>query len=398
MGRTILSIVGIVIGVVSVILVLSFGVGIKGYIVGQVESFGTDIIQIESKVPQVSKYSSQNFRGAVTGAITTFKLKDAEAVAKLQNISGWYVGNIGQAITSYGSTTKQAIIYAATSGLFQVDQQTKIAEGQIYTDAEDRSLAQVVVLGSSIKDTLFGQDSALGKNIKIKGSNYKVIGVLQERGATGFFNFDDVIYMPLQTYQKKLAGIDYIQSAIFKLKDKNLTDETIAEATGVMDHQHNITSPDKEDFAVNSITEVTDILNQVFLIINILLVSLTSISLIVGGVGIMNVMYVSVTERTAEVGLRKAVGAKNSDIMKQFLFEAVFITIFGGLVGIMIGIAVTYIATQLAFKAGFAVAFGVSWYAILVGVGFSLLTGISFGLYPARKASLLSPMEALRKE
>ena len=165
-----------------------------------------------------------------------------------------------------------------------------------------------------------------------------------------------------------------------------------------MRRQHKITNPDKDDFAVNSIEEVANILDQVFLIINVLLISLTSISLIVGGVGIMNVMYVSVVERTAEIGLRKAVGAKNSNILKQFLFEAIFVTVLGGIVGIAVGAGICYVATVIANNAGYLISFGVSGLGVAIGVGFAVVTGVVFGYYPARTASRLSPMEALRKE
>ncbi len=397
-GRAALSILGIVIGVVSVVLVLSLGMGVKGYIVGQIEAFGTDIIQIEPKVPQVNKNSTKNVQGAITGSVTTLKLDNIDAVGKMANVAGYYAANIGQAIVAYGSETKQTMIYAATAGVFDIDQQVKLADGIGYNEGDDKSLSQVVVLGYGLKNTLFKEENPVGRNIKIKGTNYKVIGYLEERGAMGFFNFDDLVYMPLRTYHKKIAGMDYVQSSIFKLKDKSLTDATIAEATDVMRREHKITNPDKDDFAVNSIEEVAKILDKVFLIVNILLISLTSISLIVGGVGIMNVMYVSVTERTAEIGLRKAVGARNSNILKQFLFEAIFITVLGGLIGIALGAVITFIATKVATNYGYAISFGVSWYAVLLGVGFSVVTGIVFGLYPARKASQFSPMEALRKD
>lgn len=397
-ARAVLSVLGIVIGVVSVVLVLSLGMGVKQYIVGQIEAFGTDIIQIEPKVPQVNKNSAKNVQGATSGSVTTFKLDDAEAVGKISNVEGYYAANIGQAIVSYGSETKQAMIYASTAGIFDIDQQTKLADGIGYSDGDDRSLNQVAVLGYGLKNTLFKEENPVGKNIKIKGVNYRVIGYLQERGSVGFFNFDDLIYVPLETYQKKIAGMDYVQAAIFKLKDKKLTDATIAEAADVMRREHKITNPDKDDFAVNSIEEIAKILDKVFLIVNILLISLTSISLIVGGVGIMNVMYVSVVERTSEIGLRKAIGAKNSNILKQFLFEAIFITVLGGIIGIILGAAISLAATKLAVSYGYAIYFGISGYAVLLGVGFSVIVGIIFGLYPARKASQLSPMEALRKE
>ncbi|PIP27009.1 MAG: hypothetical protein COX30_04220 [Candidatus Moranbacteria bacterium CG23_combo_of_CG06-09_8_20_14_all_39_10] len=397
-GRTTLSVLGIVIGVVSVVLVLSLGFGVKNYIVGQIESFGTDIIQVEVKVPQTKQMSAKNIQGTASGSITTLKIDDLEEVGKLPNIAGWYGASIGQAIASYGSETKQTIIYAATAGIFDIDQQIKFAAGLGYTNDEDRSLNQVVVLGSQIKETLFKDENPVGKNIKVKGLNYRVIGYLEERGSMAFFNFDDLIYIPLETYQKKIAGIDYAQSSIFKLKDKKLTDLTIAQTVDVMRDRHNITDPEKDDFVVASIEEFTTMLEDVFLIVNFLLISLTSISLIVGGVGIMNVMYVSVVERTPEIGLRKAVGAKNSNILKQFLFESIFITILGGLAGIAIGVIVAFFATKMAINAGYTISFEVSWYAISIGIVFSVITGVGFGLYPARKASQLSPMEALRKE
>lgn len=397
-ARTILSVLGIVIGVVSVVLVLSLGFGVKEYIVGQIESFGTDIFQIEVKVPQAKQMSSENLQGAVSGSITTLKVDDLEAVSELPNISGWYAASIGQAVTSYESETKQTIIYAASAGIFDIDQQIKFADGFGYTQDEDKSLSQVVVLGSQVKDNLFKDENPVGKNIRIKGVNYRVIGYLEERGSMAFFNFDDLIYVPIETFQKKIAGIDYVQSSIFKFEDKQLAELTMAQARDIMRDRHDITDPDDDDFVVASIEEFTTMLDDVFLVVNLLLIALTSISLVVGGVGIMNVMYVSVVERTPEIGLRKAVGAKNSSILKQFLFEAIFVTVIGGLVGIFIGVVTCYIATILANRAGFLISFGVSELGIVIGVGFAVVTGVAFGYYPARAASRLSPMEALRKE
>lgn len=397
-GRTVLSVLGIVIGVVSVVLVLSLGFGVKDYIVGQVESFGTDIFQIEVKVPQAKQMSSANVQGAVSGSITTLKIGDLEEVGELPNVDGWYAASIGQAVTSYGSETKQTIIYAASAGIFDIDQQIKFASGFGYTQDEDKSLSQVVVLGSQVKETLFKDEDPVGKNIKIKGVNYRVIGYLEERGSMAFFNFDDLIYVPIETFQKKIAGIDYVQSSIFRFEDKGLAELTMEQARDVMRDRHDITDPDDDDFVVASIEEFTTLLDDVFLVVNLLLIALTSISLIVGGVGIMNVMYVSVVERTPEIGLRKAVGARNSSILKQFLFESVFITIIGGIVGIVLGAVLIYFASKLALRAGYVVELGISPYAVLLGIGFSILTGVGFGIYPARKASQLTPMDALRKE
>jgi putative ABC transport system permease protein len=398
-GRTLLSLLGIVIGVASVILVLSFGSGVKNYVTSQISSFGTDIIQIEVKVPKVSQMSSANATGQVGGTtITTLKLDDARRVAKLDNVDSWYAMIMSQQQTSFEDKKKQSIILGVTAGISQADPKTEVEIGQMFTEEDDNSLKQVVVLGKAVKEYYFGDNEAVGQSIKIKGQNFKVAGVLKERGMVTFFNFDDIMYIPLQTVQKKLAGIDYLQSVVFKLKDMNKLDLTIAEATDIMRIRHNIKNPEDDDFAVSSIVEFLDILSTVFFALNVLLLALTSISLIVGGVGIMNVMYVAVAERTFEIGLKKSIGAKNKSILMQFLFEAIFLTIVGGIIGLFLGIAFTNLGEWAASSFGYEIRLSITWWSVAIGVGFSALVGIIFGYYPARKASLLSPMEAIRKE
>lgn len=399
LGRTVLSLLGIVIGVLSVILVLSFGSGVKGFLVDQVSSFGSDIIEIEVKVPKVSKTSTQNASGQMGGMqITTLKLEDMEAVAKLSNVGEWYAAIMNQQVISYENKNKQVIIMGTTASVTDVDKKTVVEKGIMFSEDDDKSLRQVVVLGSQTKKDFFGESEAVGKELKIKGQTYRVIGVLKERGAAGPFNFDQIIYAPLHTVQKKLAGIDYLQMAIFKVHDMGKLDLTIAQATDVLRTEHDIENPDDDDFAVNSIVEILEILNKVFFSVNLLLIVLTSISLIVGGVGIMNVMYVSVTERTFEIGLKKSIGAKNSQILFQFLFEAIFITLLGGIIGLALGFGISKLGEIIAVSYGFALKFPITWWSAVIGLGFSAGTGIIFGYFPARKASQLSPMEALRKE
>lgn len=398
-GRTLLSLLGIVIGVASVILVLSFGSGVKNYVTSQISSFGTDIIQVEVKVPKVSQTSSANATGQVGGTtITTFKLDDAKRVAKLDNVDSWYAAIMSMQQTSYLDKKKQILIFGTTAGIAKADPNTKIAEGQMFTEEDDNSLKQVVVLGSALKEYYFGDKEAIGKNIKIKGQTFKVIGILQERGMVTFLNLDEIMYIPLQTVQKKLAGIDYLQSSVFKLKDMNKVDLTIAEATDIMRTRHNIKNPDDDDFAVSSIVQFLNILDTVFFAINALLLALTSISLVVGGVGIMNVMYVAVAERTFEIGLKKSVGAKNKSILAQFLAEAIFLTITGGAIGLFVGVLLTKGGEAVAAYFGYPIELSITWWSLAIAVGFSALVGIVFGYYPARSASKLSPMEALRRE
>lgn len=398
-ARTLLSLLGIVIGVASVILVLSFGSGVKNFVVAQVSTFGTDLIQIEVKVPKVAKTSTANSTGQVGGVnITTLKLADAEKVGKLENVSSWYAMIMSQQVTSFEDKKKQAMILGMTAGVTKADSNTKIKTGAMFTDEDDRGLKQVVVLGSAIKDYYFGDADALGQNIKIKGQTFRVIGVLESRGAAGIFNFDDAMFIPLQTVQKKLNGTDSIQAAIFKLKDMDKLDLTVAQATDIMRIQHDIKKPEDDDFAVNSIVEVLNILNTVFFAINALLLALTSISLIVGGVGIMNVMYVAVVERTFEIGLKKSVGARNGSILGQFLFEAIFLTLLGGIIGVLVGFLVTKLAEIAVSSFGYTIGLSITWWSVAIGFGFSAATGIIFGYWPARNASRLTPMEALRKE
>lgn len=398
-GRTLLSLLGIVIGVASVILVLSLGSGVKQYLVDQVSSFGTDIVQIEVKVPKVSKTSSQNSGGQVGGVqITTLKLDDAKKIAKLPNVSAWYAGLIAQQTVSFEGNNKQLMIMGVTAGIMKVDPKTEVVEGRMFSQEDDDALRQVAVIGSKVSDDLFGDSEAVGKEVKIKGQAYKVIGVLKKRGTTGPFDYDSLIDIPIQTVQKKISGVDNIQMAIFKLKDMNQLELTIAQITDVLRSQHNIDNPDDDDFAVNSIQEVLDILNTVFFAVNVLLLALTSISLVVGGVGIMNVMYVSVTERTFEIGLKKSVGARGFHILAQFLFEAVFLTFLGGMIGLLVGVVVSRGAEVLISQFGFSVPFVVTWWAAAIGIGFSATIGIVFGYFPARSASRMTPIEALRKQ
>ena len=398
-GRTILTLVGIVIGITSVIVIMSSGQGVKGFILGQVASFGNDVISVEVKVPATGKTSSQNAMGQAQGIqITTLKQSDADAIEKLPSVAGLYTANFTQEMANYLNTKKRALLFGTSADVLTVDPGVKIAAGNFFTENDNQSLAQVVVLGPDIAEIFFGTDEPLGKEIKIKNQNYKIIGVLEKRGTMGFVNYDELIYLPVKTLQKKILGVDYLKNIIIKVRDEKLLDLAVIDITETIRRKHDIIDSNKDDFSVTSIKEAQDMIATVFNTINILLLALTSISLIVGGVGIMNIMYVSVVERTFEIGLRKAVGARPKDILRQFLWEAIFITLAGGMVGIILGFVFTYFLSYVFFNLGFNLSLKVDMQAILIAVGFSAIVGIIFGYYPARKASQLSPMEALRKE
>jgi len=421
--RTALTVLGIVIGIASVVIVYSAGEGISGLVYKQVESFGgTDLIQTEIKAPTGKKGAAAEQQSAIAIAqgaqITTLTLKDFEDVSKLPNIINGYAVIIGQEQVSYADQLKKALIYGTTASLLDIDK-TEIDYGRYFTDAEDKANAPVAVLGFKIKEKLFGDSDPLDKYIKIRKTKFRVIGVVKERGAIMTFDYDNMIYTPIRTLQKKVLGIDHIMFMMHQLKDVSLADETAEEARLTIRINHDIiskplefkpgepavkvlgegmTDTSEDDFRVVTMQESLDILDTITGVITLMLLAIVAISLIVGGVGVMNIMYVIITERTAEIGLRKAVGAKYKDIMLQFLVESVIITLIGGVAGILIGVVMSYLISIGANYYGLDWSFVIPLKAYYVSLAFAVVFGLGFGIYPARKAARLDPIEALRQE
>ncbi|OGI22477.1 MAG: hypothetical protein A2808_03180 [Candidatus Moranbacteria bacterium RIFCSPHIGHO2_01_FULL_55_24] len=398
-ARTALALLGVVIGVFAVVVVMSLGQGVKNFVLDQVETFGTDLIQIEVKVPNTGTMSSENATSRAQGVqITTLTTDDKDEIKKLPNVATAYAGTIGQERATVGSIGKRVLLFGASAEVAEVDQKATLASGRFYTEDEGRSLARVVVLGSETKDTFFGRGDAVGETITLKGEKYRVVGVLESRGTAGFFNLDTLTYVPVETLQKKILGVDYVQMISVRMEDPAKERETVADIISLLRKRHDIDDPDKDDFSVTSTREAQETLGDILGSLTILLIALTSISLVVGGVGIMNVMYVSVAERTSEIGLRKALGATSSSILKQFLLEALIITLFGGLLGILLGILVSLALSAVIGALGYDFELTFTLDSLLLGSGFSLFVGLVFGLAPAYRAAKLSPMEALRKE
>lgn len=398
-ARTFLALLGVVIGVFAVVVVTSLGEGVKGFIVGQVESFGTDLIQVEVKIPSTGTMSTENATSRAQGTqITTLTVKDGEAIRALPNVQAVYAGTIGQERASYGSLGKRIFLFGTGADVAAVDENAKLASGRFFTAEEDANLARVAVLGSETKETFFGESDAVGESITLKGEKYRIIGVLAPRGTAAFFNLDAFTYVPVRTLQKKILGVEYVQFISVKMTDSSREAETVADIVALLRKRHDIDTPDKDDFSVTSTKEAQKTLEDILGSITILLLALTSISLVVGGVGIMNVMYVSVSERTSEIGLRKAVGATSAGILEQFLFEALIITGIGGLIGMGLGMLLSWGLSFLFGYFGFGLTLHFSLTTLLLGAGFSMAVGLIFGIAPAYRASQLSPMEALRKE
>ena len=302
------------------------------------------------------------------------------------------------AVTSYKNNAKNIIYYGQSAERFLIDQHT-LKFGRFWTEIEDSGGSQVVILGSNLANDLFLQDNPLGKLIRVGNLNFQVIGVYNPQGSFGGGgNVDDILYMPIDAAQKKMLGVDYLIIGVVQLKDERLADATAEQIRQVMRQSHNITNPDRDDFTVTTEAQALDIFNTIFNGITILLISIAAISLIVGGVGIMNIMYVVVTERTAEIGLKKALGAKNADILSEFLVESVLVTVLGGVIGIILGAVLSWVVSIIAVASGLSWIFNVPLYAIIIAVSVSGAIGIGFGVFPARSAAKLDPIEALRYE
>jgi len=341
----------------------------------------------------------KNSRASImqSSSITTLTLDDAEAVGKHPNIRDYYYGVMGQKIASYQGENKNVLLFGMSAPGFDL-YGPQVEFGRGFTKEEDKSLAKVAVLAKDIPEKLFGNDDPIGKRIKIGKDSFKIIGIMEEQGMSGPMNMDEMIFIPINTLQKKIMGINHIQFIMAFLKDTDLTEQTAEDLRFIMRDQHEITDPDKDDFMIVTTEEMNSVIGQVTGGITLLLIAIAGISLLVGGVGIMNIMYVSVSERTYEIGLRKAVGATQSNILWQFVMEAVFLTFIGGVIGVLFGTLFTIVAIIIAESLGFDFGNVIALEGIFVGVGFSMLVGLVFGIYPAKKAAKMQPVDALRSE
>lgn len=403
--RTGLTMLGVIIGISSIVIIMGAGDGLKGLVLGQIEEFGTNIIETEIKVPitkagKGEAYSeTQGGISLATGVmITTLTTDDMDDINSLENIETSYAGMMGQEQVSYGGELRKAMLYGVSSTYLDIDK-SEIDYGRFFDEYEEMRLSNVVVLGSEIKEELFGDSNPIGKNIKIRKRNFKIIGVMKDRGSFSILNFDDYIYVPLKTLQKRVLGINHVSYMIHKVIDMDYADQTAEDIRGILRENHNISSPIKDDFRVVTMDEMLDMLDTVTGVITLLLLAIVAISLLVGGVGIMNTMLVVISERTKEIGLRKAVGATNKNILLQFLVESIIITFVGAILGVIFGFFISYIISIIAdFYFDLNWGFSVNIVSIFIAFVFSFVLGLIFGVYPAKRASKMNPIDALRKE
>lgn len=399
--RSFLTMLGIIIGTTAIVAMMSLGAGAQNLIVGQIMAMGSNNIFVEpgsfdpKKSSMIEAMSEQM-------EIKTLKVSDAEAIEKIPSVEMAAPLVMGSGRVVYRDIDQKITFLGSTEDIQEI-QDNRVVLGRDLTEDDVRSQARVALLGYKVSQDLFGEENPIGKTIRVKKNNFKVIGVLEELGSQMFLNLDEYIYVPITTAQKLLLGTTHVNNIIVKAESEEVIDETVEEIRLLLRERHNIYNPEgdltKDDFRVMSQVEATDMMISIMGIFTMFLSSVAAIALIVGGIGIMNIMLVSVTERTREIGLRKAVGARGKDVLRQFLLEAIVLTFMGGIIGIILGVLFSFLGgVALGKVLGMEWGFFVSFKAIILGMIVSTVTGVVFGIYPARKAAKLSPIDALRYE
>ncbi|MBU4292455.1 MAG: ABC transporter permease [Actinobacteria bacterium] len=391
--RAFLTMLGIIIGVGAVVAMMSIGTGAQESVINSVQDIGSNLIIV---TPGNRQEQQQGFKQMLEDdrdkeALKVEDVKMIEKEAKL--IKGAAPAVLSSSIITYLNKNTRASVYASSEKAEYI-YNFEIEQGQFYTASDVQNSANVAVIGRTVINKLFGKIDPIGKIIKVDGKNFTVIGIIKSKGTDQFGNDqDNSISMPITTAQHKLYGIDYINMIIAQSTSENNMNQASNEVERILRRAHNLRTDEKNDFTVQNQTQLLDIVGTITNIFTITISSIAGISLLVGGIGIMNIMLVSVTERTREIGIRKAVGAKNKDILFQFLVESVVLSITGGILGILFAVAVSIILNRFTILKP-----TISAFPIILAITFSTMVGLFFGIYPAMRAARLNPIAALRYE
>ncbi len=386
--RTFLTMLGVIIGVTSVIALVSVGMGVKKNILDNISRLGSNMLII-----MPGSANRGGMRGAA-GSVITLTYDDAEAIKnKIKNVSHVSPTVQGSYQVVYGHENWNTTVTGVIPEYVDI-QSLELNSGLFFSEHDVDVRNRVAVIGSTVAANLFESVNPVGKKIRIGNAPYTIIGVLKSKGQSGGGqDQDDIVLIPLTTAQERLVGVTYVRSINVQVSEADKMDEVQSNIEKLLRQRHRIRSGAEDDFNVRNLTSLMEMMNSSATMITLLLGAIAGISLIVGGVGIMNITLASVTERTREIGIRKAIGATYSNIMLQFLIESTMISVIGGIIGILIGV----VAAQLISKfGGFTTV--ISSLSIAASFGFALFVGIFFGMLPARKAARLDPIEALRYE
>ena len=385
--RSLLTMLGIIIGVAAVIALVSIGYGVRQQITESISSLGSNLLMVYPGAPRTPGVRP------LAGANKTIKLSDYEAISKMDSVQAASPVAANSYLTVYMSKNWTTTVNGANAD-FQYVNNWSMKSGRFITDSQIERRERVAVIGATVAKNLFGDEDPIGKDVRIDKNSFKIVGVLDEKGSGAMGNDqDDIIVVPYTTMMERVMGVDYLRMIYIQAKEGQDLERVQADIENILRVRHGIKNPDLDDFNVNNMASIMKTVEENTATMTLFLGAVAAISLLVGGIGIMNIMLVSVTERTREIGVRKALGATYRTIITQFLIEAVVISLVGGAIGIVVGIGASQLIATIA-KLKTVVTTG----PILLSFGFSMSIGLVFGLYPARKAAKLNPIDALHYE